>query len=198
MPTVADLPPTPRGRAATVDLGAYDSRTFDRGAGRVKELCWLLVRWFFFTMPFVPSNRVRTFLLRRFGARVGRGLVIRSGAKIKFPWRLTVGDNVWIGEEAEVLNLAAVTIGDDVCISQRAFLCTGNHDYRSPTFALITEPIRIESGAWLGAMAFVGPGVTVRSHAVLTAGSAAIEDLPAYTVNRGNPAAPIREREIGV
>ena len=92
--------------------------------------------------------------------------------------------------------MAPITLGSHVCISQRAFLCTGNHDYTSPAFDLITKPITVEDGAWIGAGAFVGPGVTVGTHAVLTAGSVATKDLEAYGIYRGNPGTILKSRKL--
>ncbi len=133
-------------------------------------------------------------VLRWFGASVGRGVVIKPQVKITFPWKLTVGDHVWLGEECWLLNLAPIAIESNVCISQRAFLCSGNHDYKSPAFDLNTKPIRVESGAWIAASAFVGPGIKVGSHAVLTAGSVATKDLQPYGIYQGNPAVWVKER----
>ena len=181
---------------ACVDLSRFDRRSFDRGASRLKEAAWLFVRWFFFVLPLVPISRIRVAILRRFGARVGCGVVIRTGVRIKFPWRLRLGDHVWIGEQVELLNLDAITVGNNVCISQRAFLCTGNHDYRCPRFSLTTAPIRIGDGAWIGAAAFVAPGVDVHTHAVLAAGSVATRSLEPHTIHQGNPAVPVRARRI--
>lgn len=148
-------------------------------------------------MTVVPfSSQWRVILLRLFGARVGRGVVIRSGVRVHFPWRLTLGDHVWVGEESWLLNLAPIIIESNVCISQRAFLCTGNHDYTLPTFDLIVKPIKIASGSWVGADCWIGPGVTMESHAVLTAGSVTSKNLEAYGIYRGNPARFVKWRVI--
>lgn len=179
-----------------VDLSRFDNTTFDRSASGLKEALWMLVRFVFFASAFPWPSGLRVFCLRLFGANVGRGIVIRSRVNVWLPWRLELGDHVWLGEEVFILNLASVKVESNVCISQRAFLCTGNHDYTSPTFDLITKPIRVEQGAWIGASSFVGPGVTVKSHAVLTAGSVATSDLEAHGIYRGNPAAKVKERRI--
>ena len=180
----------------SVDLSCFANPEFDRGASRLKEMLWTLVRCIFFAPSFPLPSAFRVFWLRQFGAHIGCGVVIRSKVNITFPWKLTIGDHVWIGEECWLLNLASIKIESHVCLSQRAFLCTGNHDYTSPTFNLITKPIRVESGAWIGAGSFVGPSVTVASHAVLTAGSVATDDLQPFGIYRGNPAVFVKRREL--
>ena len=179
-----------------VDLGAFSSGPFDRGASASKEALWLIFSLLLFQLCPLKLAALKAAVLRWFGASVGRGVVIKPQVKITFPWKLTVGDHVWLGEESWLLNLAPIIIEDNVCISQRAFLCTGNHNYKSPAFDLITKPIRVESGAWIGAGAFVGPGVSMGSHAVLAAGSVATKDLEPYGIYQGNPAVLIKKRVI--
>ena len=156
----------------------------------------MLVRCLFFTPTLPLPSALRVFWLRLFGARIGRGVVIRSRVNIHFPWRLQTGDHVWLGEECWLLNLAPIVLESHVCLSQRAFLCTGNHDYKSPTFDLVVKPIQVETGAWIGAGALVGPGVKVGSHAVLTAGSVATDELQPFGIYRGNPAVLVKQRTI--
>lgn len=137
---------------------------------------------------------LKRVVLRAFGAKIGLGVVIKPQVKITFPWKLEVGDFVWLGEECWLLNLDRIVIGSHVCISQRAFLCTGNHNYRVPTFDLIVKPILVEDGAWVGAGSWVAPGVTIRSHAILTAGSVATGNLETFGIYQGNPAVRVKQR----
>jgi putative colanic acid biosynthesis acetyltransferase WcaF len=184
------------GQLRRVDLSNYTAGTFDRGAGAVKEGLWLLVSLLLFRLCPFSFSALKCSVLRMFGARIGRNVTIKPQVKITFPWKLTVGDHVWLGEECWLFNLERIVIGSHVCISQRAFLCTGSHDYKRATFDLITKPITLEDGAWIGASAWVGPGVTVRSHAVLTAGSVTSKNLEAGGIYRGNPAVLIKQRVI--
>ncbi|HEY9011011.1 MAG TPA: hypothetical protein VIN06_08325, partial [Devosia sp.] len=136
-PPTDDPPPVATG----LRLDRYDNSGFDRGAGRIKEGLWVLCKCAFFLNPFPWPSALRTTLLRFFGAKLGQGVVVRSGANITFPWRFTTGDHVWIGEDVLVLSLAPVTLGSNVCLSQRAFLCSGSHAWRRETFDLRTRPI---------------------------------------------------------
>lgn len=171
-----------------VDFSRFNTRGFERGAGRLKETAWLVVSLLVFRLCPVPLSALKRGLLRAFGARVGAHVVIKPNVAITFPWKLSLGDYVWLGEGAMILNLAPVDIASHVCISQRAFLCTGSHDYKSRAFDLVARPIVIERGAWIAAAAWVGPGTRVGSHAVLTAGSATARDLEPFGIYRGNPA----------
>jgi len=171
-----------------MNLSIYDNSDFDRGAPRWKEALWVGIRSIFFQTPWPWPSKLRVALLRAFGARIGRNVVIRSNVNISFPWRLTIGDHVWIGEDVGILSLAPVTIGSNVCISQRAYLCTGSHDFRREDFKLVVEPIKIESECWIAAAAFIAPGVQVGSRAVVSAGAVVFEDVLPNTLVRGNPA----------
>lgn len=179
-----------------VDLASYSPGRFDRGAGRLKEALWLVVSLVLFRLCPFSFSALKCSVLRAFGAKIGKSVTIKPQVKITFPWKLTVGDHVWLGEECWLLNLERITLGSHVCISQRAFLCAGSHDYKRVRFDLITQPILLENGAWLGAGCWVGPGVTVGAHAVLTAGSVAAKNLEANGIYRGNPAVFVKPRVI--
>src|SRR5260221_9819084 len=132
------------GSPVKVDLSRYSIAHFDRGANAGQEALWLLVNLLLFQLCPLKLSGLKCWALRLFGAKIGRGVDIKPKVKITFPWKLTLGDHVWLGEECWLLNLEQITIAGNVCISQRAFLCTGNHDYKSPVFDLTVKPIQIE------------------------------------------------------
>ena len=179
-----------------IDLSSYSSGEFGRGASKFRELCWLLVSLVLFRLCPLSLSPLKRLTLRAFGARVGKNVTIKPCVKITFPWKLMLGDHVWMGEDCWILNLDRVVIGNNVCISQRAFLCAGSHNYKSSSFDLIVKPITVEDGVWLGAGCWVGPGVTVGTHAVLAAGSVASKDLDPFGIYRGNPAVFVRPRVV--
>jgi putative colanic acid biosynthesis acetyltransferase WcaF len=170
-----------------MDLSQYSVAHFDRGASRLKEVLWVITRCIFFQTPWPWPSALRVWFLRLFGAKIGNGVVIRANVNITFPWRLEIGDHVWIGEEVTILSLAQVTLESNVCISQRAYLCTGSHDFRSATFDLQTKPITIRSGSWVAAQAFIAMGVEVGGGSVVSAGSVLTQGVPAKSFVRGNP-----------
>lgn len=178
-----------------VDLSAYSAPDYQPGRGIVVRLLWYYTSLLLFESGWFILTRAKPSILRLFGARIGRGVVIKPHVRVKFPWRLAIGDHCWIGQGSWIDNIADVTIGDHVCISQNSYLCTGNHDHRRKTFDLIARPISVENGAWVAASSLLLAGVTVGANAVVAAGSVVTRDVAAETMVGGNPARPIKPRE---
>jgi putative colanic acid biosynthesis acetyltransferase WcaF len=181
---------------SSVDLSTYTADGFDRGRGPLTEVLWRLVSALVFQSPCFPFYAPKRWLLRLFGARVGRRVLVKPRVTITFPWKLALGDQSWIGEGSWLDSLDRIEIGPNVCISQGAYLCTGNHDHSRTDFALRTAPVRIGDGAWIAARAVVGPGVTVGERAILSLGSVAVSDLEPDGIYKGNPAAKAGTRSI--
>jgi len=178
-----------------VKLNEFDSRKgFDRGAGKLKEMCWYLLKVFFFLSAIPYPSSLKLAILRMFGAKVGKGVVIKPRVNVHFPWKIEIGDHTWIGEEVFILNFENVTIGKNVCISQRAFLCGGNHDFRDPAFSYRNGEIVLSDGAWVGASCFIGPSVTIGTDSVIAAGSVLTASVGSNGIYRGNPAVFIKNR----
>ena len=177
------------------DLSKYNNEWYKPGAPWVIRVVWYIFNWVFF-ISYCPFNSIKIFSLRLFGAKLGKGIVIKPHVNIKYPWRLSIGNHCWIGEGVWIDNLEDVSIGDNCCLSQGALLLCGNHNYKKSSFDLITEKIILEDGVWIGAKAILCGGVTCKSHSVLTAGSVAGDTLESYSVYRGNPAVKIKDREI--
>jgi len=173
----------------------FDTGDFQTGASAIKQFLWYFTDVLFFKSRMMPISTILVFLLKLFGAKIGKQVRVKPGIHIKYPWRLIVGDYSWLAD-CYIENLAVVSIASNCCISQQAVLITGNHNYSSIGFDLIVAPITLEEGAWIGASAKVGPGVILHSHAVLTMGSVATKNLEAYSIYQGNPAIKIKERLI--
>lgn len=178
-----------------ISLAAFDNRGYDRGRSKLIEAAWILTQALLVSSA-LPGSAHRRTLLRMFGAKIGNGVVIKPRVRIKFPWRLSIGDNSWIGEGVWIDNLAEVDIAANVCISQDAFICTGSHDWKSRSFDLIVAPIQIGAGAWIAAKACLAPGIKVGEGAILTLASTAVDDLEPWFVYSGNPAAKTRVRNV--
>lgn len=186
------MPTDPSSRS--VDLSTFRNDWYQPGGTPLKRVAWYMVNALFFINPLNPLNGFKVWLLRAFGAQVGQGVIIKPGVNVKYPWRLRLGDHVWIGERVWIDNLADVLIEDHVCVSQGAMLLTGNHDYRKESFDLMIGAITLRRGSWVGAKCVVCPDVELGEYAVLSVGSIASHDLAAAMIHRGNPAQPLRPR----
>ena len=182
--------------SSKTDLSQFNNDWYSPGQGVFVRAAWYLVNALFFKNSLIVISRLKVWLLRLFGAEIGRGVVIKPGVNIKYPWKLEIGDHSWIGEEVWIDNLAKVSIGNNVCISQGAMLLTGNHNYKKTSFDLMIEPITVENGAWIGAQSVVCPGVQCKSHSILSVGSVATDDLEAYMIYQGVPAVQKRKRTV--
>jgi putative colanic acid biosynthesis acetyltransferase WcaF len=158
------------------------------------QIFWYIISFIFFQSYFFPFYRLKILLLQFFGANIKSNLVIKPGVKIKYPWNLTIGNNVWIGEDVWIDNLCDVIIGDNVCISQSSYLFTGNHNYKSRSFDLFLKPIVIKDGSWVCAKAIICPGVVINSNAIITVGSVLTKDAETNKVYTGNPAILVKDR----
>jgi putative colanic acid biosynthesis acetyltransferase WcaF len=184
--------------AFSVDLSLFDNRRYLPGRSRLIRGLWYFISLLLFESGWFPLMGPKRAILRLFGARIGRGVVIKPRVWIKYPWRLVVGDHCWIGQGAWIDNLADVRLGSHVCVSQQVYLCTGSHDHNRPTFDLITRPVVIEDGAWLAARSLVLGGVTIGKNAVVAAGSVVTKDVAAATIVAGRPARPIGIRRLSL
>ena len=159
------------------NLAGFTGAGYDKGRGIVWQALWVATSSLIIERTWCPA-KLRVPILRAFGAKIGKGVLIRQHVRIHWPWKLTIADNVWIGVDAWLLNLEPITIGSNVCISQGAFLCTGSHDHRSPTFEFDNAPIVIEDGAWIAARATVLRGVTIGAGAIVGATALVTRSIP--------------------
>ncbi|MEB0773463.1 colanic acid biosynthesis acetyltransferase WcaF [Citrobacter portucalensis] len=176
------------------DLSGFEVPGGFRGGGAIKVQLWWAVQATLFRWSPQVMYRWRAFLLRMFGAKIGKNVVIRPSVKITYPWKLTLGDYAWVGDDAILYTLGDITIGAHAVISQKSYLCTGSHDYASQYFDINATPIVVGAKCWLATDVFVAPGVTIGDGTVVGARSSVFKSLPANVVCRGNPAVVTRER----
>jgi len=178
------------------DLSKYNNSSYKPGSNSIVRLLWYFTNLIFFQNPYNPISKTKTILLRIFGAKVGNGVIIKPSVNIKYPWRLKIGNHVWIGENVWIDNLADVEIGNNCCISQGAMLLCGNHNYKLETFDLITGKIILEDGVWIGAKSVVCPNVICYNHSILTVNSVATQNMEEYSIYQGNPAIKVKKRNL--
>lgn len=178
-----------------VDLSLYQNN-LHQPAGLIKRIVWYYVNLLFFKSGLFPIYKIKIFLLKMFGASIGKNVVIKPSVNIKYPWNLQLGNNVWIGENVWIDNLVKVNIGNNVCISQGAVIINGSHDYKKSTFDLMISPVSIEDCVWICAKSMIFGGTFIEKNVVLSAGSCASGKLEKNGIYRGNPAIRIKERAI--
>lgn len=176
-----------------VDLSHAGHGNFRRTWPSWYEALWILTEFLVVTNPLQPSSHLRGIALRWFGARIGKGVILRPRLRVKFPWNLEIGDRCWIGEGVWIHNQDKVTIGHDSVVSQETFITTGSHDVRG-TMDLIVKPVEIGSGVWITSRCIVQQGVQIGDDAIVTPGSVVHKSVPAGWVFGGNPVRAIKER----
>jgi putative colanic acid biosynthesis acetyltransferase WcaF len=139
----------------------------------------------------------RRFLLRLFGAKIGKNVIIRPNVTITYPWKVTIGDYSWIGDNVVLYSLGDIKIGSNVVISQKSYLCAASHDYGKEDFPIWSKKITIEDECWLATDVYVSPGITIEQGTIVGARSSVFNDLPAYKICVGTPAKPIKDRISG-
>lgn len=165
-----------------------------RGRSSIKCQLWWITQSSLFALSPQFMYGWRAFLLRAFGAKIGKGVIIRPTVRITYPWKLAIGDYSWIGDHVELYTLAEINIAAHVVISQRSYLCTGSHESTSRSFKIYARSIDVHEGAWVATDVFVAPGVTIGQNAIVGARSSLFSDAKANYVYVGYPAKPIKLR----
>lgn len=165
-------------------------------AWKVKRLLWSMVENTVYRYSFHTWSGWRAFLLRCFGAKIGKNCIIRRTVKVYYPWLLTMGDMVIVGDAANLYCLGPITLNDRCMVSQEAYLCAGTHDFSKIDLPLVTKPVILGKDAWVCARAFVGPGVTIGEGAVVGACAVAMRDVAPWKIVAGNRATVVGERRL--
>jgi putative colanic acid biosynthesis acetyltransferase WcaF len=178
------------------DLKLYKNPKGFRGKSKwTVQLWWIVYAFLFKTSPQVLYGW-RRFLLRSFGAQIGKKVLIRPTAQITYPWKVKIGDYSWIGDEVVLYSLGEIEIGANSVISQRSYLCTGSHDYKQVHFPIYNQKIIIKDGCWLATDVFVAPNITIEKGTIVGARSSVFKNLEEFSVYAGSPAQFIRKREV--
>ncbi|NEX62722.1 putative colanic acid biosynthesis acetyltransferase [Noviherbaspirillum galbum] len=176
------------------DLSRFRLPPNFRGRSAVTVQLWWLVQATLFRASPQFMYGFRNWLLRRFGARIGKNVLVRPTATITYPWKVSIGDHAWIGDHAVLYSLGEIDIGQHAVVSQACYLCGGDHDYAQVDFPIRGRKITIGDEAWLAADVFVAPGITIGKGAVVGARSSVFRDMPAGMVCMGSPARPVKPR----
>ena len=154
------------------------------------EFCWTL----FCVWTPKPLNEWRLFWRRVFDAKIDGTPFVHQRARIAIPWNLTLHDRACLGDRANAYSLGEIEIGARATVAQEVYLSSGTHDFDRPEMPLVAAKITIGEDAFIGARAFVLPGVTIGARSVIGACSVVTEDVPENVVAAGNPCRIIRSR----
>lgn len=176
------------------NLNIYKTPKNFRGKSPIIVQLWWIVQSTLFAMSPQFLYGWRRFLLRRFGAKIGKNVIIRPSVQITYPWKVTIGDYSWIGDDVVLYSLGNIIIGKNAVISQKSYICTGTHDYSKVDFPIHAKKIVIEDGCWLATDVFVAPGKTIKQGTVVGARSSVFNDLDSFSVYAGSPAKFIKKR----
>jgi putative colanic acid biosynthesis acetyltransferase WcaF len=177
-------------------LNLYKNPENFRGKSVIIVQLWWLIQASLFKLSPQVMYGWRRFLLRCFGAEIGKGVIIRPSIQITYPWKVTIGDYSWIGDDVVLYSLGEIIIGKNTVISQKSYICTGTHDYSKIDFPILAKKIVIGDECWLATDVFVSPGVTINKGVVVGARSTVIKDLDSNSVYVGSPARFIKKRKI--
>jgi len=176
------------------NLNQYKTPKGFRGKSKITVQLWWLVQSTVFRLSPQFLYGWRRFLLRAFGAEIGKGVIIRPTVQITYPWKISIGDYSWIGDDVVLYSLGEIQIGSNTVISQRSYICTGSHYYNSEGFDIYAKKITVGDKCWLATDVYVAPNVTIGNFTVIGARSSVFKDLPSNKVSKGNPAKPFKDR----
>jgi putative colanic acid biosynthesis acetyltransferase WcaF len=177
------------------DLSRFSVPKTFRGRSKIIVQLWWIVQATLFAWSPQVMYGWRRFLLRLFGAKIGKGVLFRPTVRVTYPWNLEIGDHCWIGEDNVLYNLAKITIGSNVALAHKVYLNTGGHDYKVETFDIFAKPVVIEDECWITNDVYVAPGVTIGKGTIVGARGTVLKSLPSGKVCVGTPAVPIKDRK---
>lgn len=176
------------------DLKNFTVPVTFRGKSKIIVQLWWIIQSTLFAWSPQFFYGWRRFLLRLFGAKIGKGVLLRPSVKVTYPWNIEIGDYSWIGEDNILYSLGKITIGSNVALAHKVYINTGGHKYKKVSFDIFAQPVVIEDECWLTNDVYVAPGVTIGKGSIIAARSSVLKDIPAGKVCVGTPARPIKDR----
>ncbi len=176
------------------DLSLFRVPDSFRGRSKVTVQLWWIVQATLFSWSPQFLYGWRAFLLRLFGAQIGKHVKVRSTVKVTYPWKVTIGDYTWVGDDCMLYSLGEIRIGSHVAIAHKVYFNTGGHEYDKKTFDIFFKPLVIEDECWITTDVYVAPGVTIGKGTIVGARSSVLKDLPGGKICVGTPAKPIADR----